>query len=537
MKKEIPKIIEMNESDYNDLMARVSVSSLSEEDKRVLREIVEGASWLSRAYHESKVNIGKIMRRIFGPKTEKFENIKRAPAELNKASDGTADAFSSAAAPQGHPRGNNNGRNGIVDYSGAASFDIRHMELSVGDKCPECNKKHKLYKVNPGSFIHVKGCAPILATVYKLESFRCSGCGKTFTASAPEDTKNQKYDMTALAVVSILKYGMGMPFNRLASFQLNLGMPFPESTQWDLVEKAGNMMLVIYRILVLLVANGTVIHNDDTTIKVLEYMQENKTKESGERKGMFTTGLVSMFESMQISIFISGRKHAGENLNEILKYRALDLGPPIQMCDALSRNTPEDFETILGNCNSHGRREFVDIESYYPPECNFVLETYKEVYKNDDHCKNNNLDPQQRLEYHKEKSGPLMDTMYKWFDSQFQERKVEPNCALGKAIKYMQNHWTELTRFLSVPGCPLDNNIVEQSLKKAILNRKNSYFFKTETGAKIADVHLSVIQTCNVNRINVFSYYVAILNNHEKVLLDPYKWLPWNYMEALKKME
>jgi len=88
-----------------------------------------------------------------------------------------------------------------------------------------------------------------------------------------------------------------------------------------------------------------------------------------ERKGLFTTGIVSTREGRRIALFFSGRKHAGENLADVLSRRAADLAAPIQMCDALSRNVPTELETILANCLAHGRRQFVDVADRFPQEC------------------------------------------------------------------------------------------------------------------------------------------------------------------------
>ena len=87
----------------------------------------------------------------------------------------------------------------------------------------------------------------------------------------------------------------------------------------------------------------------------------DKGKKEKQRTGMFTTGIVSQCGDHQIAIFFTGRQHAGENLGDVLRQRAHELEPPIQMCDALSRNIPKELQTILANCLAHGRRYFVDV--------------------------------------------------------------------------------------------------------------------------------------------------------------------------------
>ncbi|GAH74487.1 unnamed protein product, partial [marine sediment metagenome] len=258
-------------------------------------------------------------------------------------------------------------------------------------------------------------------------------------------------------------------------------------------------------------AQGEVLHNDDTTIKILELMNNSNHEEEEEggeasRNGMFTTAILSIKDECKIALFFTGRKHAGENMADLLKHRESNRSPPIQMCDALSRNLPKDFKVILANCMAHARRKFVDIAAVFPAECRFVLETFKEVYKNDQVAKDQNMSKEERLKYHQTESGPLMEKLKTWLNEQFDEKKVEPNSSMGQALFYILNHWEPLTLFLRVPGVPLDNNICEQALKKVILHRKNALFYKTEHGAYIGDIYTSIIHTCNLSGVNPFDY-------------------------------
>ena len=265
------------------------------------------------------------------------------------------------------------------------------------------------------------------------------------------------------------------------------------------------------------------IHNDDTTMKILSVVNE---KRDDKRKGIFTSGMVAVLDDHNIGLFFTGKKHAGENLADLLAKRQADLGPPIQMCDALSRNIPEDFKTLLANCMSHGRRRFVDVYDNFPDECTHVLNVLAEVYKNDADARAQNLSDDQRLELHQNLSGPLMDDLREWFDKQFEAKTVEPNSGLGQAINYMCNHWDALTLFLRVPGAPLDNNTCERALKKAILNRKNALFYRTTRGAKVGDLFMSLIHTSELNGANPFEYLVAIRENSAEVKRQPEQWMP-----------
>jgi transposase len=252
-----------------------------------------------------------------------------------------------------------------------------------------------------------------------------------------------------------------------------------------------------------------------------------------ERTGTFTTSIISKTGQRQIALFFTGQKHAGENLNQLLGRRAAGLEQPMQMCDALSRNEPKEFHTLLCHCLLHGRRQFVDVVENFPEECRKVIESLREVYRFDALTKEQKLSDLDRLAFHQAHSQPVMDDLQKWMQEQIEQKKVEPNSGLGEAIQYMLKRGQTLTRFLSVPGAPLDNNIAERALKMAILHRKNSLSFKTLHGARIGDVHMRLIHTCELNRVNPFDYLMALQQHAAAVPKAPDRWLPWNFQQAI----
>jgi transposase len=244
---------------------------------------------------------------------------------------------------------------------------------------------------------------------------------------------------------------------------------------------------------------------------------------------MFTSGIVSTSDGRRIALLFSGRQHTGENLADVLAQRASHLLPPIQMCDALSRNLPAAFKTLLANCLAHGRRQFVDVAERFPDECRYVLEMLAEVYKNDATAREQELSPEARLSFHQARGSPIMEGLQAWCSRQFEERLVEPNSGLGEAISYLLKHWEKLTLFLRKPGAPLDNNICERVLKKAILHRKNALFYKTCNGAHVGDLFMSLIYTCQFCGADPFDYLTELQRHAEDLAARPENWMPWNY--------
>jgi hypothetical protein len=291
-------------------------------------------------------------------------------------------------------------------------------------------------------------------------------------------------------------------------------------------------------------AQGEVLHNDDTTVKILELMgpdgrQEalrtaaDDTSVADARTGLYTSGVVALHDGHRVALFFSGRRHAGENLAQVLTHRAEMLPPPIQMCDALSRNLPSELQTILAHCLAHARRQFVDIYDRFPEPCRHLLETLAVVYRNDAIARERQFLPEARLQFHQEASGPTMQELHGWLTRQLSEKRTEPNSALGGAIGYMLRHWDKLTLFLRQAGAPLDNNVCERALKKAILHRKNALFYKTRNGARVGDLFMSLIYTCQLNQTNPFDYLTELQRHADALGVRPELWMPWNYCDAL----
>jgi hypothetical protein len=348
-------------------------------------------------------------------------------------------------------------------------------------------------------------------------------------------------------MIALLKYGSGMPFNRNEGLQGSLGVPLPASTQWEIVCAKAEKIAPAYEELICQAAQGEVVYNDDTTVKILEFMgagakeqtlaeeaeEDSAKQEVPKRRGLFTSGVVSTRDGRRLALYFSGRKHAGENLKDVLVRRAETLEAPIQMCDALPRNLPGELQTILAHCLAHGRRRFVEVADRFPEECRYVLESLAVIYRNDAVARERKLSPSARRHFHQAQSGPVMGELHAWLHRQLDDRLVEPNSSLGTAISYMLKHWERLTLFLRVPGAPLDNNICEQALKRAILHRKNALFYKTSRGAHVGDLFMSLIHTCQLCGANPFQYLTEVERHADELSSNPDRWMPWNYQETL----
>ena len=536
-----PEIVELDSEQLESLLSRMEAGQLTAEDVETLRAALQSYLYVTQLIDKKSTTIARLRKLLFGAETEKTAAVTGHHAE-SPSTAGAAESGSPGEAgggstkkPREKPKGH--GRNGADDYPGATRVRVPHETLGAGDPCPTCERGTLYGQPRGGIQLRFTGQPPVQVTVYELEKHRCGLCGEVFTAKLPEAAGLDKYDVTVASMIVMLKYGNGLPFNRLDGLQENLGMPLPSSTQWDIVAEAYSQVQPAYEELIRQAAQGDVLHNDDTTVKILELMGERArampVAEESDRTGLFTTGVVATGEGKRIALFFSSRQHAGENLRDVLLRRATDLPPPIQMCDALSRNRPPELQTIVANCLAHARRQFVDVNDYFPAECRHVLEALQVAYHNDQLAREQNQTAEERLQFHQHHSGPTMEKLREWLKRQSEGKLVEPNSGLGTAINYLRKHWEKLTLFLRVAGAPLDNNICERALKKAILHRKNALFFKTRHGAAVGDLYLSLIHTCELNGGNPFEYLTMLQRHAREVAAAPGEWMPWNYRERL----
>ena len=538
------------ELDLDELRQIVSQDTLTSSDREKLMAALETLGFLTQALEKRNVSLARMRKLLFGASTEKMSQVcgqseptaSNDSTTVNNADKAFGDSVEhhseTPSADKEKPKRKGHGRNGADAYKGAERIAVHHASLCVGDDCPLCHAGN-LYNLNaPARLVRLRGQAPIIAKIWELDRLRCNTCGEVFTAQAPDEVGSDKYAASASAMVALAKYGEGLPFYRLAGLEQGMGIPLPPATQWQIVFDRIAAPKAAHGALIRLAAQSELLHNDDTGAKIMSLMKRRKAAkddalQSDERTGMFTTGIVALKDGNRIALYFTGTQHAGENLADVLKLRPATLGAPIHMCDALSRNIPKDFKTILVNCLTHCRRNFVDVYDNFREQCRHVIKVLSQVYRNDEIARERNLSPEQRLAWHQAESAQLMDDLAKWLAMQLEDKAIEPNGGLGQAIKYMQKHWHALTQFLRVPGAPLDNNVCERILKKTILHRKNAYFFKTERGAEVGDIFMSLIHTAELCRASPFDYLCAIMTNAERVIACPSQWLPWNYKLAL----
>jgi transposase len=543
-----PEDVSLSREEGEALLTRLESNTLTVEDRQVLGKVLTFYFWLVFALREAKLSLKRVKALVFGEKP-------KPPASggtPSGGSDGKSDpspgasqevqSLPTASPPEKKPPSPGHGRHGADVYRAVTRVECRHEELAVGARCPACGRG-TLYRLPPGVEMRLDGNALLSAVRYEVEKLRCSACGQIFTASVPAAAGLEKYTARARAVLALARYYLGLPWHRLEGFQALVGVPVPDATQWDQGEIVGDCLHPLFTCLEKEAAQGEVIFQDDTPGRVLALIAENRHAQAQaqaqgrakttERMGMYTTALIVQVGERQICLYYTGRQHAGENLEALLTKRAPEREKPLVMSDALSSNNAQEDALIRCHCLAHGRRKFTEIAEAFPSESAVVVHALKVVYEHDEDARHKQLSTAERLMYHQTYSAPVFATLKTWLEQQTTARLVEPNSSLGKAIAYLVEHWETLTRVVTVPGAPLDNNVAERALKLAIRQRKNSLFYASEHSAYIASILTSVIATCVQAGVNALEYLVAVQDHRHEVFANPGAWLPWKYQAAL----
>jgi len=569
MKKPV-EIEEIDPGRLELMLARIK-SAVSAEDYVLIEKIVKSLQWLTKLVGTQGTTLRRLRRLVGMPGSEKTSAlvgvkapggpVPEDPLDPDGAGGGGPQGPGTPGVNAGAPPADamaaeppkpervkakvkGHGRLPGSAYPGAVHVAVLHERLRVGERCPDCGRGTLFNMPEPAQFLRITGQAPLVALCWDCQRLRCSACGMIYTARAPEEAQGDKYDEKAVAMMALLRYGFGVPSHRLERLQGDLKTPVPSTTQWDAVDERVSGVEPVCKELIRQAAQATTLFVDDTMVRILAFLGKRRTKlealgklENPERTGLHTTGVVAITgEGHTIAVILSGRKHAGENLSDLLAKREANLPPPLQMSDALACNSPKGHSVIDCRCMAHARRNFVYELDSFPGEGRHVLEKIAEVYKVDDDCREKALSPEERLQTHQRESLPIMDALRAWMKAQLEEKRVEPNSGLGKAFNYMLNRWDKLTVFLRVAGAPLDNNIAERLLKMAIRHRNNSLFFLTQHGADVADVYMTLIYTAQLHGENPFEYLTALMRHARDVAKTPTDWLPWTFRETLRRI-
>lgn len=401
-----PADVTLSREEGEALIERLERDALSVEDRRVLVKVLTFYFWLLFALREAKLSLKRLKTLVFGEKPKKREPL----ASGGGAEGGSGEGGSGGVGTEPGVRQNageresrettarrpGHGRQSAEVYREAQRVECRHEELAVGERCPACGRG-RLYRLPPGIEMRLDGHALVSAVRYELEKLRCSACGQVFTAAPPAEAGTERYSARARAVLALGRYYLGVPLYRLEGYQALVGVPVPDATQWDLIEEVGDCAYPVFKYLERRAAQGEVIYQDDTPVRILSLIEENQQADPLARTGMYTTGRIVQVGERRICLYYAGRQQAGENLTALLQKREAERDKPLVMSDAVASNSAEEAGLIRCHCLAHGRRKFSELEEVFPAESAVVTEALKLVFEHDEAARVEPLSAQERL--------------------------------------------------------------------------------------------------------------------------------------------
>ncbi len=460
--------------------------------------------------------------------------------------------------PEPEPKRKGHGRNGAAAYAAATHCFHALLVGIIGALCETCGMG-RMSRYREKLTVVVKGQSLFGAEVHHFEQARCRLCGAIIRAKdhahAPVGlgTGYITYHWSACAMTLVMHYFAGMPFKRLESLQAGWGIPMPDANQWSLADTCADHLAPLYKALEQhAIRDALSLRIDDTGSMVIQLKREIKKemaalKALGKstkdvRTGINATGVYLETERGKVLLFFTGRHHAGEIIDQLMKHRANARrgdGRLVKVTDAASKNFShahgDDFDEAV--CNAHAYLKFRGVKEQHPDEYAIAGEVYKKIFDNDDFTMADGMSPHERMLHHRAHSLPEMIRLVQMCRERIQGRLVEPSSSLWEPVNFIVNQWERLTKFCHIPGIPLDTNVVEQMLIIPVRYLAGSFNYKTTNGSEVGDMHMSLIASANANGVEPVAYLTECLENHEDLARRPEYYFPWAYRARLDARE
>lgn len=471
----------------------------------------------------------------------------QAPGEGEPAETAEGDGNDPPADPKGH------GRNGKDAYKNAQHFFYALAFGVIGAVCEECGIG-KMQAYREKVFIRIVGQPMLAAECHHYAQARCRNCGHIVRAEGPAGvfeglgSDYVRYAWSACAMLAVLHYTSSSPFKRLESLHQGWGIPLADANQWELVSAGDDRLLPLYRALERhAIQTATNFRIDDTGSMVIA-LQRQITAELaaleslGEstknvRTGINATGLYWETPSGPVILFYTGRHHAGEIVDQVLRHRLVNSPKLVKCTDGASKNFDHQHadKLVESTCNAHALLKFRAIKDKHPVEYAEAGKIYKQVFDNDDKARDLGLTPIDRMRFHREHSKPLMEQLRKMCEQRLASKTVEPNSPLWEPLSFVINQWDRLTQFYKTSGVPLDTNLVEQALIVPVRYQAASFNYQTQDGALVGDHFMSLIATARANGVEPVAYLAECLRCHEDLAKRPEHYLPWAFAQRLEE--
>jgi transposase len=400
-----------------------------------------------------------------------------------------------AATPASPPRPARPGH-GPREQPALPIVDIRHELPADQRACPACG----------GTLTELVGqceTAERITTVkatYHVEhharqKYRCACNGAVVTAPAPPTLiPGGRYTPAFAVGVAVAKYTDHLPLERQVRMMAREGLIVESQTLWDQIQALARHLEPSYEALGRRALVTPVIHVDETRWPRLG----SDAPAAGTVWGV-ATPTVAFYR-------ILPGKSADEGRQILGGYRGTVVVDGYAVYEVLARDGP-DF--ALAHCWAHTKRKYEANATDWPTACAAIDELIGDLYAVE------RLVPGRfpgdaaaqalRHQLRQERSRAITDRIKAWAT----EQVGLPRSELGKAVRYMLERWTGLTRFLDNPCIPLDNNAAERALRGPVVGRKNHYGSKSLRGTQVAALFYTLCESAKLVGVDPHTYLLT----------------------------
>jgi transposase len=387
--------------------------------------------------------------------------------------------------------------------SKAPTERVEHKVPAAERQCPKCTKG-SMSALGEGrsTFVYEYKPPQLVCVEHVQEVLRCTCGGHVVTApGAPKVIVKGRYGASFLAHLVVAKCVDSIPIYRLEKEWSRQGIPMSRSTMNELLHRTAELLSPLSKALLEVIRHRPVVHADETRLR----MQNDGT---GKAKNGFvwTFGAADALGKMDVG-YVFAATRSGDTARDYLEGTQGAL-----VVDAYS-----GYNKVLAvssreraACHAHLRRYFHEALAT-APIAQQAIDTILRLYRIEHDAKEQGiLGSEAHRALRLDKSAKVREELRQWLDDQ--KPKHPPKSPIGIAIRYAQNQWTELGRFINSTAIPLDNNAAERALRRVALGRKNFLFVGgAEAGKNLAGLY-SLVATCEARGINPFEYLSDVLN-------------------------
>jgi transposase len=314
-----------------------------------------------------------------------------------------------------------------------------------------------------------------------------------------------------LAYLIVSKHTDHLPLYRQESILARQGVFLARSTACDWLAGCAELLHPLYDLMVSRVLQSRYLHTDDTTVK------NRRPPEDASATARLWGYLGDDEHPYNVFDFTTSRRRDGPE-QFLARYKGYLHADAFSGYDRLYLPKAEGKAApiIEVACNAHARRKFHEARTSDVLRAHQALAWYGQLYELERRSKD--WDEAARLRLRQELALPILARLKAWLESE--REAVLPKSPMAEAIGYALNNWSALIRYTEAGFLSIDNNVAEREMKRIAIGRKNWLHVGSAKGGRTAAVLYSFTSTCQRLGVEPWSYLQEVLSRLPTTALE-----------------